>query len=113
MDDLSYGVSAQTTVDDIGIQRPGRDALVMSAQLRLSSLATPVTVRIRNLSAGGLMAEFSGRAGVGDAIEVDIRGIGWVSGRIAWIAEGRMGIALDNDIDPRLAHDARSTLQLI
>lgn len=101
MDDLSYDAGAFGADDDLDVQRGGaRDSLLLSAQLKLSTLATPVTVRIRNLSAGGMMAEFAGRADVGDAVDVDVRGIGWVTGRIAWVAEGRVGIALDRDIDP-------------
>ena len=33
-------------------------------------------------------------------VELEIRGIGHVNGRVAWQAEGRTGIAFDADIDP-------------
>lgn len=81
----------------------GRDSLLLAASLKLASMAVPVTVRVRNLSSGGLMVEFAGRAEIGDAAEVDVRGIGPVTGRVAWIAEGRMGIAFDQEIDPKKA----------
>ena len=60
-------------------------------------------VRVRNLSAGGLMAEYAGPLDDGAPIEIDVRGIGWVSGRIAWRAAGRVGVAFDRHIDPMLA----------
>ncbi len=81
----------------------GRDSLLLVAPLKLASMAVPVTVRIRNLSSGGLMAEYAGRADIGDAAEVDVRGVGLVAGRVAWVAEGRMGIAFDQEIDPKKA----------
>jgi hypothetical protein len=36
-------------------------------------------------------------------VEVDVRGVGWVRGRIAWQTEGRAGIAFDREIDPQRA----------
>jgi hypothetical protein len=36
-------------------------------------------------------------------VEVEVRGVGWVSGRIAWATDGRVGIAFDTPIDPLLA----------
>lgn len=81
----------------------GRDSLLLVAPLKLASMVAPITVRIRNLSSGGLMAEFAGRADIGDVVDVDVRGIGWIAGRVAWLAEGRMGVAFDREIDPKRA----------
>ena len=82
----------------------GRDSLMLSAQLRIVSRGgAAVPVRVRNLSAGGLMAELPDPVPNDSAVEVEVRGIGWVSGRIAWQTEGRAGIAFDRDIDPQLA----------
>lgn len=89
--------------DDASSQRSAaRDSLLLSAQLRAGD-EPEVTVRVRNLSAGGLMAEYAQPIAVGSAVEIDVRGIGWVGGRIAWTAEGRVGIAFDREIDPRAA----------
>ena len=60
-------------------------------------------VRIRNLSAGGMMAELGRAVPVGTAGTLEVRGIGEVRGRVAWCAEGRVGIALDAPIDPKRA----------
>ncbi|UAK22934.1 PilZ domain-containing protein [Sphingomonas nostoxanthinifaciens] len=62
-----------------------------------------VTVKVRNLSPGGMMAEAPVSFSREERIEVDLRGIGPVPGRIAWTASGRIGVAFDNPIDPRLA----------
>lgn len=89
--------------DDASSQRAGaRDSLLLSAQLRVGD-EPEVTVRVRNLSAGGLMAEYAQSTVPGTRVEVDVRGIGRVGGRVAWAAEGRIGIAFDREIDPRAA----------
>lgn len=89
--------------DDPSSQRSGsRDSLLLSAQLRVADEAE-TTVRIRNLSAGGLMAEYPQPIDRGTLVEIEVRGVGWVSGRIAWATDGRVGIAFDRAIDPRAA----------
>jgi PilZ domain len=59
-------------------------------------------VRIKNLSAGGLMAETPIRVARGEKVEINLRNVGWISGNVAWITEGRMGIAFDHPIDPMI-----------
>ncbi len=104
MDQFSHDHDQFAESDDAAAARSGsRDSLMLTAKLRLPGLATPVQVRVRNLSAGGLMAEYAGPAQGGDTIEVEVRGIGWVNGRVAWVAEGRIGIAFNAPIDPLLA----------
>lgn len=103
MDQFSHEREAFASFDDSSAQRGGsRDSLLLSAQLRVKS-AEPVTVRVRNLSPGGLMAEFSGHVTLEQPVDIEVRGIGWIEGRIAWMAEGRVGIAFDKPIDPLLA----------
>jgi len=104
MDQFSHDREAFGASDDQTVQRgKSRDSLLLSASLKLSGMVAPVTVRVRNLSSGGLMADHAARANVGDAAEIDLRGIGTVAGKVAWIAEGRLGIAFDREIDPLLA----------
>jgi hypothetical protein len=79
-----------------------RDSMFLMAVLRRPG-GTDVTVKVRNLSAGGMMAESPVNFSRGDAIEADLRGIGAVGGKIAWTAGGRIGVQFDNAIDPRLA----------
>ena len=81
----------------------GRDSLFLMASLRVEGMRDELTVRIRNLSSGGLMAELPQPVAPDSAIEVEVRGIGWVAGRIAWQTEGRAGIAFDHEIDPQRA----------
>ena len=104
MDPLPPDPGPDAALDDsAGEQDRSRDSLLLSAQLCLPITDTSLTVRIRNLSAGGLMAEYANDVAIGDPVKIEVRGIGWVNGTIAWIAAGRIGIAFDEAIDPKLA----------
>jgi hypothetical protein len=87
-----------------------RDSLLLAAQFRVVGQAHSISVRIRNLSAGGLMAEVADPLPLGDAVEIEVRGIGWIPGRVAWAAAGRIGIAFDNPIDPMAARKPIGTV---
>jgi hypothetical protein len=63
----------------------------------------PIAIRVRNLSASGLMAETAAAPAPGVAVVIDLRNIGAVSGIVAWSDQGRFGITFDEPIDPRLA----------
>ncbi|WP_397597821.1 PilZ domain-containing protein [Sphingorhabdus sp.] len=92
--------------DNMSIAKRGmdRDSLFLKAVLRFSSTKDEHEVRIRNVSAGGLMAEIPTNAPRGERVEIKLHSIGWVSGHIAWVTDGRMGIAFDRPINPK---DAR------
>ena len=79
-----------------------RDSLFVKAVLRFPVSGDEREVRVRNISSGGLMAEAPLRTPRGDPIEVHLRNIGWVSGKVAWVAESRFGIAFDYPIDPKM-----------
>ncbi len=78
-----------------------RDSLFLKADLRFTSSNAQGEVRIRNLSAGGLMAEAPVQVARGEKVELNLRNVGWISGVVAWVAEGRIGIAFDHPIDPK------------
>ncbi|PTQ08560.1 hypothetical protein CLG96_15305 [Sphingomonas oleivorans] len=94
------GDDAATAIGDA--RSEPRESIFLAATMqRPGGAAVPVTVR--NISGGGLMAEGDGSFVPGEAIEVELRGVGPVSGRIAWTgAAGRLGVAFDRRIDPRL-----------
>ncbi len=81
----------------------GRDSLFLHARLKVDGWREERQVRVRNLSAGGLMAELPEPVEPDSAIEIELRGLGWLTGRVAWQTEGRAGIAFDRTIDPQLA----------
>lgn len=83
-----------------------RDSLFLKAILRFASSKSENEVRIRNLSAGGLMAEAPLRVARGERVEINLRSIGWITGHVAWVTEGRVGIAFDHSINPKDARNA-------
>jgi hypothetical protein len=64
--------------------------------------APDAQLRVRNLSAGGMMAESERLFAIGDSLTVDLRGVGAVTGTVAWVRAPRMGIKFDRTIDPKL-----------
>ena len=81
----------------------GRDSLFLTARLVLPGARDPIDARVRNLSAGGLMLEVERPVEDGVGVTLTMRGVGEVTGKVAWCAEGRIGIAFDRPIDPKLA----------
>lgn len=95
---------------DMDVKRgQNRDSLFVKAVLRFPVSGDEREVRVRNISSGGLMAEAPLRTPRGDPIEVQLRNIGWVSGKVAWVAESRFGIAFDYPIDPKMLAVREST----
>ncbi|MCW3837728.1 PilZ domain-containing protein [Sphingomonas canadensis] len=104
MEQFSYDPLTALSADDFTGQRTGsRDSLLLSASFRIGDGGEATVVRVRNLSSGGLMAEYSDPIASGTPVAVEVRGVGWVRGRIAWSAEGRVGVAFEREIDPMLA----------
>jgi hypothetical protein len=80
-----------------------RDSLFVMADLRVEGVAEETRVKVRNLSAGGMMAEGNVRVQAGAAVEINIRNIGWIDGSVAWVQDNRFGIAFREEIDPKVA----------
>lgn len=79
-----------------------RDSLFMQASLHIPGRPDPLVVRVRNLSPGGMLAEAPVRGIVqGATIEIELRNVGFVDGRIVWVGEGKFGIAFDRPVDPQ------------
>lgn len=93
----------QVGIGIAGEPRRNRDSLFLLARVRVDGEAEWVDVRVRNLSAGGLMAEIAQALAIDTPVELELRGIGRVTGRVAWQAEGRTGVAFDAEIDPMKA----------
>lgn len=80
-----------------------RDSLFLTATVRRLSDQSERTVRVRNLSAGGMMADCAEAFAHDEAIRVTLRGIGGVGGRVVWRSIDRIGITFDEQIDPKRA----------
>ncbi len=79
-----------------------RDSLFLLAAIRVDDGMDEHRVKVRNLSAGGMMAEGDLKVERGTRVEVDLRNIGWVRGTVAWVQDNRCGIAFVEEIDPKL-----------
>lgn len=102
MDQFSTDPLNAGTGDDASQRNAPRDSLLLSARLRAGD-DLDVIVRVRNLSPGGLMAEYAHPIAIGTPVEVEVRGVGWIKGQVAWMAEGRIGIAFDREVNPLAA----------
>ena len=78
-----------------------RDSLFMQADVTIEGKPAAVTVRVRNLSQGGMLAESPVIVSQGVTVEVELRNIGPVSGRIVWTGDKKFGIAFDRAINPQ------------
>lgn len=103
MDQFSPDPLNASSADEAHNRDTARDSLFLMADFRLAGTTASQPVRVRNLSSGGLMAEWPDGLEIGSKVEFHVRGIGWVPGRVAWSAAGRVGVEFDRVIDPLLA----------
>ena len=81
------------------VERRQDDRVLSTLQLgKLSSVGGEQLIRIRNLSAGGLMADCGVAPPIGDAVEVEFSGQK-IPSSIVWMREGAVGIKFDHNID--------------
>jgi hypothetical protein len=80
-----------------------RDSLFVLADLHVEGDRTDHKVKVRNLSAGGMMAEGPVKVLRGMPVSINLRNIGWVEGTVAWVQDSRFGIAFRDEIDPKVA----------
>lgn len=90
-------------MNSVDTRQGARDSLFLMADLRLDGGEQVHRVKVRNLSAGGMMAEGKVKVMRGMLLRVDLRNIGTVEGAVAWVQDDRFGIAFAEEIDPRLA----------
>lgn len=90
-------------MDDEEQRHIARDSLFVMADLRLDGSEEVHRIKMRNLSAGGMMGESKLRVVRGAVVSVEIRNIGWVDGSVAWVHGNRFGVAFNEEIDPKLA----------
>jgi hypothetical protein len=95
-------------MSSVDTRQINRDSLFLMANIRIEGLDGEYRVKVRNLSAGGMMAEGDVRVQRGSVVRVDLRNIGEVEGSVAWVQDKRFGIAFVREIDPKLARAPQS-----
>jgi PilZ domain len=100
----TFGRTSLMTTESIAKKRQGaRDSLFLTTEVTVEGARKAVTVRVRNLSPGGMMIDGNAVFHEGAVVSANLRGIGSVSGKIAWIVEDRAGVSFDDEIDPKEA----------
>ena len=88
---------------NLDTRQVARDSLLLLARLRIDGQDHVHSVKVRNLSSGGAMAEGLVHVARGTGVSVELRNIGWVDGTVAWKQDSRFGIAFLQEIDPKRA----------
>jgi PilZ domain len=86
-----------------------RDSLFLMAELCIDGEPLEHRIKVRNLSAGGMMGEGGVRVTRGNIVKVNLRNLGWVEGTVAWVQGERFGIAFAEEIDPKVARASISS----
>lgn len=110
MDDIGGAYAADGVADAAHSRDAERDSMFLQATLRpirggpiSGASSAAFNVRVRNLSAGGMMAEADAELAIDDRIAIELRNIGQVEGKVAWVRGARFGLTFDVAIDPKLA----------
>ena len=93
-------------MSNVDTRQVNRDSLFLLAQVRVAGQDEVSRVKVRNLSAGGMMAEGDSKVMRGSLVAVELRNIGWVEGSVAWKQDNRFGIAFVDEIDPAVVRAA-------
>jgi PilZ domain len=80
-----------------------RESMFLLVTVRFEGVRDPISARVRNISVGGMMIDSAVIRQKGHRIVAELKNIGEVTGHVAWSTETRMGIAFDEEIDPKLA----------
>ena len=88
-----------------------RESTFLSAILCFDGSPRKYDVRVRNVSAGGMMVDMKGVREKGVRVTVELKNIGEVLGTVAWSTGTRMGIDFDEEIDPQLARHRPTAME--
>lgn len=85
------------------VPRDHRYNVILSGFISKPRASNRMPVKVRNISAGGLMAECPYPARPDEKVEIELPRLGVVTGYIRWGQSGRIGVEFDGPIDPTLA----------
>ncbi|WCT74376.1 PilZ domain-containing protein [Sphingomonas naphthae] len=92
-------IKAEAALDGAALRAEARDSIFVMATIGRPG-EDKVAAKVRDVSAGGLMADCAASYSKGEHLEVDLRGVGMVAGVVAWVEPGgRIGMAFDRRID--------------
>lgn len=94
--------SAGSGDDPVLLRGMKRDSMFLKASIHCRRTDHRFDIVVRNVSAGGLLADTPQELTNDDPVVVTLRNVGDVPGRVVWVQGGRFGIAFDVVIDPQL-----------
>jgi hypothetical protein len=109
--DQSSAEEAFCTMTGVETRSVARDSLFLLADIRVEQSAELHSVRVRNLSDGGMMGEGHMRIQRGHRVSVELRNIGAVGGTVAWVQDNRFGVAFDEEVDSQKARRPLQTAE--
>lgn len=92
----------EANVDAVALRNMRRDSMFLKSRIDVDRLDHGFDIVVRNVSAGGLLADTTMDLSLGDVVKVELRHVGSVPGRVVWTQAGRFGVAFDVTIDPQL-----------
>lgn len=93
--------SIDRDVDAVALRGNRRDSMFLKASLYCPRTDHRFDIVVRNVSAGGLLADTPQELPVGEEVRVALRKVGEVPGRVVWSQPARFGIAFEVAIDPQ------------
>lgn len=106
MANVMVGVQAESELDSAHVDQQRetvRDSLFIQATLSALNGDMVMIGRVRNLSAGGMMVDAPAMPEINEKFGIELRGVGYITGRVAWARDGRVGFAFDTPINPKAA----------
>ena len=99
----SPGGSQNPSPSDDHPRITARQSIFLGATVHFDGDAETQAVRVRNISAKGMMIDSATNRPIGLGLTADLKNAGLVRGRVAWTEGQRMGIAFYREIDPQRA----------
>jgi len=96
-------------MDEADNRQIARDSLFVMADLRIDGVEGEFRIKVRNLSSRGMMGDGAVRVARGVVVWANLRHVGWVEGTVAWVQDGRFGVAFREEIDPKATRQSVGT----
>ena len=90
------------SANEVALRGTRRDSMFLKSTITVDRLNHSFDIVVRNVSAGGLLADTTMDLLLDDVVKVELRRVGAVPGRVIWAQNGRFGVAFDVTIDPQL-----------
>ncbi len=98
---MKHDVPGDMDFEALALRGNRRDSMFLKAVAHVERVDGSFDIVIRNLSAGGMLADSKVEFAVGENVAVEITRIGKIPGQVAWVQPGRFGVRFDVAVDPR------------